>query len=139
MSKQWWVDIPTKSDARGNLSVIEDLVMPFPMKRIYYLHGTAADKPRGFHAHRKLRQMAICLSGRCTMIMDDGSGRISFLLDDPTRGILVEPMVWHEMHDFSENCVLLMIASEEYDESDYICDADEFRELVRKASQKGPS
>lgn len=139
MSDHRWLDIPTKSDARGCLSVIEGPEQPFPIKRIYYLHGMAGDKPRGFHAHRKLRQMAICLSGECTMVMDDGSGPESFLLEDPKKGLLVEPMVWHEMHNFSDNCVLLMIASEEYEESDYIRDADEFRELLEETSVKGPA
>ena len=83
--------------------------------------------------------MAVCLNGHCTMIMDDGSGRRSFVLDNPAKGLLVEPMIWHEMHNFSDHCVLLMIASENYDESDYIRDFDQFRKLVQEASPKAHS
>ena len=81
---------------------------------------------RGYHAHRNLRQVAMCVAGSCRMVLDNGSTREEVVLDCPTRGLLIESMMWREMHDFSDDCVLLVLASELYDETDYIRDYDEF-------------
>ena len=118
-------------DERGSLVALEGgLDMPFEIKRIYYIYGTTPGTPRGFHAHRRLKQLFVCVSGACTVTLDNGKSRESVRLDSPTEGILLEGTLWREMSDFSEDCVLLVLASERYDEADYIRNYDEFRNCV---------
>lgn len=127
MSLLNWIDLPQLGDERGSLVVLEqNEIIPFDIKRVYYIYGTKKSTSRGFHAHKKLNQVAICISGSCRMILDDGGTREEVLLDSPTRGLLVDNMVWHEMHDFSEDCVLLVMASQHYDEADYIREYGDF-------------
>lgn len=122
-----------RGDSFGWLIALEEgREVPFPIKRIYYIFGTKPNVRRGKHAHRKLRQMAVCLHGSCKFIMDDGVGIHEIQLTSNKQGLLIEPMVWHEMEDFSADCVLLVLASEEYNESDYIRSRDEFEALVGK-------
>lgn len=121
------------TDERGSLCVIEGCKdIPFAIARAYYLFGLDSESPRGFHAHRKLRQFAICLSGSVDILMDDGSNREVISLSSPSTGLMIEPMQWHEMQNFSEGCVLLVLASDVYDEADYIRDYVEFEALVNK-------
>ena len=130
-----WVDFQSLGDRRGSLVAVEigkDKAVPFEIKRVYYIYHTAEDVSRGFHAHRNLKQVAICVSGKCRMVLDDGISREDVWLDCPTKGLLIEDLVWREMHDFSEDCVLLVLASEHYDESDYIRDYDDFLNQVSK-------
>lgn len=120
-----------RGDSQGWLIALEEgRQVPFPIKRVYYIFGTKPGVKRGKHAHRKLRQLAICLSGSCRFIMDDGATRNEFLLTSNTQGLQIDPMVWHEMEEFSADCVLLVLASDIYDESDYIRSKDEFDSLV---------
>lgn len=115
------IDLKPLGDERGQLSVLEaQKNIPFPIKRVYYLTNMKSNVPRGFHAHKKLEQVAVCVAGECTMLLDDGNNKENVLLDSPCKAIRIEPMVWHEMHDFSDDCVLLVLASDHYDESDYI-------------------
>jgi len=115
-------------DERGLLVAVEGLkTIPFEIKRAYYLLDLKEDFARGFHAHKELVQFAVCLKGSCRFVMDSGISRDEYLLDKPQKGILIEPMIWHEMHDFSSDCVLLVFASDYYDESDYIRDYHEFK------------
>ena len=86
---------------------------------------------RGFHAHRLLEQYAVCLAGSCTFDLDDGRTRDSVVLAGPEQGLYMAPMLWHEMRDFSPDCVLAVLASAPYDEADYIRDHDEFLALTR--------
>lgn len=117
-------------DHRGQLVVLQALDnVPFPIKRVYYLTETLPGVSRGFHAHRELTQLAICVSGRCRMLMDDGTSRSDHWLDAFNKGILIPPMVWHEMHDFSPDCVLLVLADNHYDEADYIREYSEFLDI----------
>lgn len=126
-----WFDFKSVSDARGQLVVAEVGVhIPFDIVRIYYLRDLKADEPRGFHAHRALEQIAICVAGSCTMLLDDSKTREQVRLDDPARGLYVGAMIWHEMRDFSPDCVLLVLASDAYDEADYIRDYDAFVEAA---------
>ena len=104
--------------------------VPFDVKRIYYIFGTQAGVSRGFHAHRALQQVAVCVMGKCRMVLDDGERREEVWLDAPTKGLLIADLVWREMHDFSPDCVLLVLASEHYNENDYIRSYDEFKQLV---------
>ena len=121
------VDLPSFGDERGGLIAIEsEQSIPFQIKRLYYIFGTQSGVARGFHAHYNLKQVAICVKGSCRMILDDGQHREEVWLDTPNKGLLIGDLVWREMHDFSDDCVLLVLASEHYDEADYIRDYDEF-------------
>lgn len=118
-----WIEFSALGDERGELVALEigiEKVVPFEIKRVYYIYRTAEGVSRGFHAHRNLKQIAICVSGHCQMILDNGKDRESVHLNNPTKGLLIDSMLWREMHEFSSDCVLLVLASEHYDESDYI-------------------
>lgn len=129
------VDLEIFGDHRGSLVSLEKgAKLPFEFKRVYYIFGTLPDVSRGFHAHKQLRQLAVCVSGSCRMLMDNGVTREEILLDSPTKGVLINNLVWREMHDFSEDCVLVVLASHEYDEADYIRDYDEFKSIVAAQS-----
>jgi len=118
-------------DPRGSLVAIEELAdVPFTIARVYYLFGTAAGEARGFHAHRRLDQWAICVAGACTIKVDDGSATHDVRLDSPNLGLRIGPMVWHEMRDFSPDCVLMVLAAAPFDETDYVRDYGEFRRLA---------
>lgn len=122
---------PSLGDDRGSLVALEaHKTVPFDVKRVYYIFGTQAGVSRGFHAHRALHQVAVCVTGKCRMVLDDGLRREEVWLDSPTKGLLIGDLVWREMHDFSPDCVLLVLASEHYNESDYIRNFDEFKKAV---------
>lgn len=103
---------------------------PFAIERVYFIVA-ASSSERGFHAHRLLRQMAHCPVGGCTFVLDDGLKRWEVELVDPTRGLLIEPMIWREMRDFSADCVLVVLANAHYDAADYIRDYAEFQRSAR--------
>lgn len=127
------LDLPSFGDERGGLVAIEsEQSIPFEVKRLYYIFNTA-NKPRGFHAHIDLKQVAICLKGSCRFILDDGQHKEEVVLDSPTQGLIIEGLVWREMHDFSEDCVLLVLASEHFTEDDYIRDYGDFLKVVNRA------
>jgi len=114
-------------DERGALSFLEaKRDIPFAVKRIYYIYAPSEGTRRGFHAHKALRQYMICVHGQCKVLLDDGKDREVVVMDDPTEGLYVGPMFWHEMYDFSKDAVLLVLASEYYDDADYIRDYKEF-------------
>jgi len=123
-----FVNFDIKGDNRGNLIAIEQLKnIPFEIQRVYYIFNTKEGVRRGFHAHKNLKQMAVCLSGSCKFLLDDGKEKIDeVVLDSSQKGLLIENMVWHEMYDFSVDCILLVLASEYYNENDYIRDYNEF-------------
>lgn len=126
------IDLPSFGDNRGGLVAIEsNQSIPFEVKRLYYIFNTV-DKPRGFHAHIDLKQVAICLKGSCRFILENGSNKEEVILDNPTQGLVIEGLIWREMHDFSEDCVLLVLASDHFTESDYIRDYQEFLKEVHK-------
>jgi len=125
------VDLTVHGDTRGSLVALEQgSGLPFAIQRVYYIYGTAKDTARGFHAHQQLRQLAICVSGSCTMIVDDGVLRVEVPLDRPDLCLHIGSPVWREMKDFSDDCVLLVLASAPYEDADYIRDYDEFRRVV---------
>ncbi|MDK2172614.1 WxcM-like domain-containing protein [Acinetobacter baumannii] len=126
------IDLPSFGDERGGLVAIEsNQSIPFDVKRLYYIFNTS-QKPRGFHAHIDLKQVAICLKGSCRFILDNGSTKEKVVLDNPTQGLVIEGLIWREMHDFSEDCVLLVLASEHFTEQDYIRNYDEFLRVVNQ-------
>ena len=110
--------LKTFSDSRGSLTVIEK-VLPFSIKRVYYIYNLNQTK-RGFHKHKKTQQALICISGSSSIFIDDKSNTKEFRLDSPDKCLILEPCDFHWMDNFSKNCVLLVLASEEYDENDYI-------------------
>lgn len=113
-------------DERGSLVSLEAMKnIPFDIKRVYYIYKTQ-DIARGFHAHKDLQQVLVCVSGSCTVILDDGNKKETHHLNDPAKGLLVDKVIWREMHDFSKDCVLMVLASEHYDENDYLRDYKEF-------------
>ncbi|WP_323952584.1 sugar 3,4-ketoisomerase [Aeromonas hydrophila] len=121
------IDFPVLGDNSGRLVAIEgNRHIPFEIKRVYYIYGISSDAARGFHAHKELRQVAVCLSGQCRIVMDDGSKKEDVILDNPSQALLIDKMQWHEMYDFSSDCVLMVLASDIYDESDYIRDYEKF-------------
>jgi dTDP-4-dehydrorhamnose 3,5-epimerase-like enzyme len=125
------ISFPPLGDDRGSLVALEaHKTVPFDVKRVYYIFGTQAGVSRGFHAHRALRQVAVCVTGKCRMVLDDGHRREEVWLDSPTKGLLIGDLVWREMHDFSLDCVLLVLASEHYNEADYIRSYEEFKKFI---------
>lgn len=125
-------ELPVKGDERGSLIALEGLRdVPFPIARAYFVYGTRPGVDRGFHAHRATRQYAVAVAGGCTMLLDDGDERSSVRLDRPDLGLTIAPMVWHEMRDFSPDCVLLVLADTLYDEADYLREYRQFLDVVR--------
>ena len=125
------IELPSLGDDRGSLVSIEMRKhIPFDVQRVYYIFATKDGVSRGFHAHKQLKQFAICVSGRCRITLDNGVDKQTVWLDSPFKGLVITGMVWREMHDFSDDCVLLVLASEHYDESDYIRNYQEFMEAV---------
>ena len=125
-----------KSDHRGNLTFFEEAKeIPFSIKRVYYLHNTVEGASRGFHAHKKLEQIAICVAGSCEIILDDGFKRETFFLDTPDVGLYIGNYVWREIHNFSSDCVLLVLASAKYEENDYVRDYQTFMAEVQNGKK----
>jgi dTDP-4-dehydrorhamnose 3,5-epimerase-like enzyme len=124
-------DFNVMGDDRGQLVALESMKnIPFEIKRVYYVTKLDSKKPRGFHAHKKLQQLVVCLRGSCRFIMNNGSEIADIWLDVFNQGLMIDKLVWHEMHDFSEDCLLLVLASDYYEELDYIRDYEEFKKLV---------
>ena len=125
------IEFNVNGDDRGSLISLENnKEVPFNIKRIYYIFDTKTEVSRGFHAHRNLEQIAICVKGSCKFILDDGSHREEVILNKPNIGLYIDSFKWREMHDFSEDCVLIVLASEVYSEADYIRDYYEFKKLT---------
>jgi dTDP-4-dehydrorhamnose 3,5-epimerase-like enzyme len=114
------IDLQTFTDKRGNLTVIEKII-PFDIKRIFYIYGVD-DSRRGGHRHHKTIQAAICIKGRCTIWSNDGTEVSEYLLDKPNKCLILEPKDWHEMYEFSQDAILMVLASEYFDSKDYIFD-----------------
>ena len=120
-------------DERGSLIAFEENHnVPFDIKRVYYIFDTKEGVERGFHAHINLKQIAIAVKGSCTFILDNGKTREEIKLDNQNQGLLIEGFIWREMKDFSPDCILVVLASEYYNESDYIRDYDKFLEIANK-------
>lgn len=125
------VDLPKITDPRGNLTVAEGCgEMPFDIKRAYWVYDVPAGESRGGHAHKRLRQLVIALSGSFTVTLDNGSERKTVLLNHPWQGLLIDTNIWRTLDDFSSGAVCLVLASEHFEEDDYIYDYDEFLKYV---------
>lgn len=126
------VPLVLRGDERGSLVALErGAEVPFEMRRAYAVFDTRPNIPRGNHAHHACRQLAVSITGKCRMVLDNGLTKQEVWLDSPMKGLLIEPMVWHEMHDFSERNVLLVFADSIYDEADYIRDYETYLKLVK--------
>lgn len=127
------VDFLQHGDDRGTLIALEEMKnIPFEIRRVYYMYDTKEGVRRGFHAHKKLKQVLICVKGQCKILLDDGKEKEVVLLDRPDKGLLIESHLWREMFDFSEDAVLMVLASELYDEADYIRNYDDFIAYVKE-------
>lgn len=126
------IDFKIMGDNRGSLiSLEQNRNIPFEIQRVYYIFDTKKDVRRGFHAHKNLKQVLVAVHGSCKVLLDDGISREVVTLDSPSFGLYIDSFVWREMYDFSEDCVLLVLASEYYDENDYIRKYEEFLTLVK--------
>jgi dTDP-4-dehydrorhamnose 3,5-epimerase-like enzyme len=120
------IDIPKIENPLGNLAVIENEVVPFEIKRVYYLFDIPSSSTRGGHSHRSLRQVLIAISGSFDVILKDGETTKTITLNKPDKGLLIEKNIWRELENFSSGAVCLVLASNVYNEEDYIRDYDQF-------------
>jgi hypothetical protein len=134
------VDLPKITDPRGNLTFIEqNHHVPFAIKRVFYLYDVPTAEDRGAHAHKKLHQFLICLAGSFDVRVDDGTRQGLFHLNRPWKGLHIPCMIWASEVNFDPGSVCLVLASELYDESDYIRDYAEFLRAVRASKEGGGS
>ena len=125
-----WIDIPNIKDPRGNLAVLENSKLPFEIKRVYYLYDVPSGSQRGGHALKTTYQLLIPLSGSFEIFLKNVSGEVSILMNNPTKGLLINPITWREMLNFSAGAVCLVLASKEYREEDYIRERKLFNQLL---------
>lgn len=118
-------------EGMGSLSFVEKEIIPFSIKRVYYLYDVPFNGERGGHAHKDLFQVLIALNGSFELLLDDGSNTKKILLDSPNIGLYIPNGIWREMNNFSKNSVCLVLASEDYDENDYIRNYQDFKEMSR--------
>lgn len=120
------LNIPKIEDPRGNLAVIEKDVIPFEIKRVYYLFDIPGGSKRGGHAHKALSQFIVALSGSFDVVLKDGKSESRITLNSPSKGLLITPGIWRELENFSSGSVCLVVASDVYKESDYILDFESY-------------
>lgn len=126
------IDIPKIVDeqGRGNLAVIEKDTYPFDIKRVYYLYDVPSDAYRGGHAHKEVYELLIAISGSFEVLLDDGKTKQKVMLNKPNKGLLIPTRIWRELDNFSSGAVCLVLASDVFDESDYIRDYNSFIHAV---------
>ena len=125
------VELPKITDPRGNLSFVEGGAhIPFEIKRVYYLYDVPGGADRGSHAHRKLSQFVIAMSGSFDVVLDDGRNKRRFHLNRSHYGLYICPMMWRDLDNFSSGAVCMVMASERYEESDYIRNYEQFISLI---------
>ena len=125
-----WIDVPNIKDPRGNLAVLENSTLPFEIKRVFYLYDAPSGSQRGGHALKTTYQLLIPLSGSFEIFLKNASGEVSILMNNPTKGLLINPITWREMINFSSGSLCLVLASKEYDEADYIREWDDFNQIL---------
>lgn len=120
------IDFPKNENILGNIAVIEDDTIPFEIKRVYYLYDIPSSSKRGGHSHKKLEQILIAISGSFDVILKDGKTVKKVVLNKPDKGLLIKNNIWRELENFSSGAVCLVLASDVFEESDYIRDYNEF-------------
>ncbi|RFN58551.1 sugar 3,4-ketoisomerase [Marixanthomonas ophiurae] len=128
------IDIPkiVDKEGRGNLSVIEKDVLPYSVKRVYYLYDVPSDSSRGGHAHKEQLEFLIAVSGSFDVILDDGSEKKKVTLNKPNKGLLIDTKTWRELENFSSGSVCIVLSSGEFDEADYIREYEDFKLFVSR-------
>jgi dTDP-4-dehydrorhamnose 3,5-epimerase-like enzyme len=125
------IDIPKINNTKGNIGVIENNTIPFDVKRVYYLFDVPSGAKRGGHAHKKLKQVLIAISGSFDVVLKDGKSKETITLNRPDKGLLIENNIWRELENFSSGSVCLVLASEEFSEEDYIRSYKEYLSFVK--------
>lgn len=125
------IEVPKIENSLGNIAVIENDTVPFEIKRVYYLFDIPSNAIRGGHAHRKLQQVLIAISGSFDVVLDNGKTKNTVTLNKPDKGLLIENNTWRELENFSSGAVCLVLASNVYDEDDYIRDYEEFLTSIK--------
>lgn len=125
-----YINIPKISDDCFLYFVQNQEHIPFNIKRVYYILESQPNLPRGSHAHHKTQQTLFCIQGSIKIILDNGSNREEVILDKPETGIFLDKMIWHEMHNFQKDTILLVLASRKYEEQDYIRNYEQFLDIA---------
>jgi dTDP-4-dehydrorhamnose 3,5-epimerase-like enzyme len=120
------IEIPKIINPEGNIAVIENDTIPFEIKRVYYLYDVPSSAKRGGHAHKNLNQILIALSGSFNVVLNDGKNKETVTLNKPDKGLLITSNTWRELENFSSGAVCLVLASEQFNEDDYIRNFDDF-------------
>lgn len=125
------IELPKITDPRGNLTVAEAFTnVPFDIRRAYWVYDVPGGESRGGHAHKRLLQLVVAMSGSFTVTLDNGHEQQKYLLNHPWEGLLIETETWRTLDDFSSGAVCLVLASEPYEEDDYIYDYDDFLKYI---------
>ena len=125
------IDIPKVNNTKGNIGVIENHTIPFDIKRVYYLFDVPSGAKRGGHAHKKLKQVLIAISGSFDVVLKNGKSKEIITLNRPDKGLLIENNIWRELENFSSGSVCLVLASEEFSEEDYIRNYKDYLSFIK--------
>ena len=125
------IDIPKINNAKGNIGVVENDTIPFDVKRVYYLFDVPSGAKRGGHAHKKLKQVILAISGSFDVVLKDGKSKEIITLNRPDKGLLIENNIWRELENFSSGSVCLVLASEEFSENDYIRSYKDYLSFIK--------
>jgi len=129
------INFKVMGDGRGSLIAFEENQnVPFDIKRVFYIYGTQEGIPRGQHSHYKTKQLLVAVNGGCKVTLDNGKKKETFTLNKPNVGLFQDALVWGTMHDFSQDCILMVLADTYYNENDYIRNYDKFLEVVKNAN-----
>jgi UDP-2-acetamido-3-amino-2,3-dideoxy-glucuronate N-acetyltransferase len=126
------IELPLRRDERGDLVFAETKKhLPFPIRRVFFIYNVRTGGNRGHHAHKKTRLALICLQGSTRILLDDGKVKDEVTLTKPEQALLIPPKIWHSMNRFKKGTVILALASEPYNEDDYLRDYQAFKEYIR--------